>query len=607
MADRPLQEAVPRFCRFLQQVYDEGKKNATKGQCIFEMDVQGYLNGDGGASPLENFWNKSDEIIILEKVNPCEETSKLEDQQVDDASVSLAFPKENSSALALPVSRARQLISFYTMSQNPNMSHLKLERNNAASLPPVWVRCDSSDPKQTIWMGAEPLSTGNNPEGIILHTVTCVGPVSKKKYSADMEKMKENHRMRHHSSDLTIRGFARYEFLETTSLGSLSLEDTLAPLERNIYADFTWNNVTKILQTPPLTSVAILKVQMASGSTLSSVYELNRELQFLLSLAESLKTGTTDWPKRLGQKPAIELVQNLLKDLKDEVDGLKIPNKNDSESPQDNITAVYGSMKALFSWRGDLDFVEQLWSFFSSCFPFLFQDIASYEELVTCFTLVMKSLQCGELQAPVHQGNNSLLSKLIRQSYHGNVETISLSGDTPVRMLLEIGVDKLKRDYVSYFVGKELATRIHLDYFMSMSVDLQEQVHRVQKLHHMLEIVHNCVELLKLEQENLIFLTQSCINYYKEKPLNEKHVFQLPVKTAFVKEFYQNAYPQVWRVEISSGQGQKKVRTMWQFSTNPPTEQINSSRIGLLDDTDICGNKEEVCFITMTECCPVYF
>lgn len=46
------------------------------------------------------------------------------------------------------------------------------------------------------------------------------------------------------------------------------------------------------------------------------------------------------------------------------------------------------------------------------------------------------------------------------------------------------------------------------DYFMSTSVDLQEQVHRIQKLHHMLEIVDNCLDLIKLEHENLIFLTQ---------------------------------------------------------------------------------------------------
>nr|XP_060611352.1 protein zwilch homolog isoform X2 [Anolis sagrei ordinatus]XP_060611353.1 protein zwilch homolog isoform X2 [Anolis sagrei ordinatus] len=538
-------------------------------------------------------------MIVLEKAKPCEETSQLEETiQLGDVSGSV----EKSLALALPVSRARQLISFFTMAHNPHMSHLKTDRNSAAPCLPLWVRCDRSDPPQTIWMGAEPFSTGNNSTGIILHSITCKGPVPKKKCSTSLENLKEKHRTTHRCTDvdLTIKGFARYEFLETTCLGSLSLEDSLAPMERNIYADFSWNNATKVLQTPPLTSDAILNIQMAPGSTLSSTYELYRELQFILNLSESLKSGTTDWPKPLGRKSAIEVMQKLLKDLKDEADGLKTPNQDSSESPQDTSSAVYVSMESLFSQRGNLDFVELLWSK-------IWRNIVSYEELVECFTLVMKSLQCGELQAPVHEESSSLLSKLIKQSYYGNVEPVSLSGDAPMRMFLEIGVDKLKRDYFHYFVGKELTTQTQLDYFMSASVDLQEQVHRVQKLHHMLEIMQNCVELLKLEQEHLIFLTQSCIKYYKENPLNEKHVFQLPVKTAFLKAFYQGAFPQVWRVEISSGQGPKKLRTVWQLSTSPPDEHMNASLIGLLDETEACISKEETCFTTLADCSAVYF
>ncbi|XP_003227297.2 protein zwilch homolog isoform X2 [Anolis carolinensis] len=486
------------------------------------------------------------------------------------------------------------------MAHNPHMSHLKIDGNRAALPLPLWVRCDRSDPKQTIWMGAEPFSAGKNSTDIILYTITCQGPMSKRKCSTSLENLKEKHQTRHRCSDLTAKGFARYEFLETVSLASLSLEDSLAPVERNIYADFSWNNVTKVLQTPPPTSVALLNIQMASGSTLSSIYELYRELQFLLNLSESLKSGTTDWPKPLGQKSAIQVVRKLLKDLKDEADGLKTPNQDPSESPRDTSSAVCGSMQSLFSRRGDLDFVEQLWSK-------IWGNIVSYEELVECFTLVMKSLQCGELQAPVHEGSNSLLSKLIKQSYYGKVEAVSLSGDAPLQMFLEIGVDKLKRDYFHYFAGKELTTQAHLDYFMSASVDLQEQVHRVQKLHHMLEIVQNCVELLKLEQEHLIFLTQSCINYYKENPLNEKHVFQLPVKTAFLKAFYQSAFPQVWRVEISSGQGPKKLRTVWQLSASLPDEQMDASLAGLLDETEACLSKEEMCFTALAECSAVHF
>lgn len=69
----------------------------------------------------------------------------------------------------------------------------------------------------------------------------------------------------------------------------------------------------------------------------------------------------------------------------------------------------------------------------------------------------------------IHQESNSLLSKLIKQSYHGKMETVSLDGDSPIQMLLEIGVDKMKRDYISYFVGM-LAT--HPDFGQSYPNDL---------------------------------------------------------------------------------------------------------------------------------------
>ncbi|XP_053127988.1 protein zwilch homolog isoform X3 [Hemicordylus capensis] len=591
---RQQQELLLDFHGFLRQVYEENEENIIKGPFAFEKDVQVYLVGEGCTNPVEGFWNSSSAMFVLEKRRPQEETSQPEEQEIDTGTcIPGSAPEEDSAPLALPLSRARQLISFYTMSQNPNMTHLKI--SNPAPLPPLWVRCDRSDPQQTIWLGAEPLITGNKLTGIHLHTVTCNGPVSFKCCSADLKELKEAHRTRHRSSDLTVKGFACYEFLEAATLDYLALEDTLIALERHIFADFSWDTVTKILQAPPLTSAAELKVQIASGSPLSPVYELNRELQFLLSLAESLKIGTTDWPKPQERKPAADLVQKLLKDVKDEIDGVKTPDSNETESPQNNTAAVYSSMKTPFISRGDLDFAEQLWCK-------IWKNVASYEDLVNCFTLIMKSLQSGELQVWIHQGSNSLLSKLIKQSYHGSIEAVSLSGDTPVRMLLEIGVDKMKRDYVSYFVGKELAIHSHLEYFMSTSVDLQEQVNRVQKLHHMLEIVGNCVELLKLEHENLPFLTQSCVNYYKENPLNEKHVFQLPVRATFAKEFCQNVYPQVWRAEISSGQGQQNVKTVWQMSTTPPAEHPRLSRAGLLDETGTCDSKEERCFITLAQC-----
>ncbi|KFO25138.1 Protein zwilch like protein [Fukomys damarensis] len=95
--------------------------------------------------------------------------------------------------------------------------------------------------------------------------------------------------------------------------------------------------------------------------------------------------------------------------------------------------------------RGDLDFAEQLWCKMSS-------SVVSYQDLVKCFMLIMQSLQRGDIQPWLHSGSNSLLSKLIHQSYHGTMDTVSLSGIIPLQMLLEIGLDKLKKDYISFFI-----------------------------------------------------------------------------------------------------------------------------------------------------------
>lgn len=72
---------------------------------------------------------------------------------------------------------SRQLIGLYTMAHNPNMTHLKIN-HPVVALPPLWVRCDSSDPEGTCWLGAELVTTNNSITGIVLYTVSCKGESS---------------------------------------------------------------------------------------------------------------------------------------------------------------------------------------------------------------------------------------------------------------------------------------------------------------------------------------------------------------------------------------------------------------------------------------------
>ncbi|XP_048960109.1 protein zwilch homolog isoform X4 [Canis lupus dingo] len=570
------------YCRLLQE-FDEEKKGIHNDPFIYEADVQVQLISKGQPNPLKNILDENDVVFIMEKLPlEKEETSHVEEPQCEETAISDLSTGENVGPLALPVGRASllllllnlfthtvglpacsnyilitywcthlrlhnvpfyfftgQLIGLYTMAHNPNMTHLKIH-HPVTALPPLWVRCDSSDPEGTCWLGAE-LVTTNSIAGIVLYTVSCKAD---KTYSVNLEDLKSSHKKRHHLSIVTTRGFAQYELFKSTAL-----DDTLAASQTTITLDISWSPVDEILQSPPLSSTAALNLKVESGEPRGPLNHLQRELKFLLIV------------------------------------------KHDS-------AAVDRSIECLFTVRGDLDFAEQLWFKMSG-------SVVSYQDLVKCFTLIIQSLQRGDIQPWLHSGSNSLLSKLIHQSYHGTMDTVTLSGTIPVKMLLEIGLDKLKKDFISFFIGQELASLNHLEYFITPSVDIQEQVYRVQKLHHILEILVSCMLFIKPQHELLFALTQSCIKYYRQNPLDEQHVFQLPVRPAAVKNLYQSEKPQKWKVEISGGQ--KKVKTVWQLSDSAPVDHLSFHKPDVSELTLNGSLEERIFFTNLVTCSQVHF
>ncbi|XP_075063698.1 protein zwilch homolog isoform X2 [Mixophyes fleayi] len=539
----------------------------------------------GQCKSLDTFWSGNGMAFVMEKKPFKPEEDILEESRTkDNCSFSLSLEKP---CLPLPVStmKARQLLSSYTLTHNPNMTQFRNGRS-VEVLPQLWVRCDSSDAEGTCWLAAEPIKTSKNEiTGMSFRMMTCAGPTSDKTSFSSLETLKKSHKERHHSSAMQTRGFAQYDLFS-----NCTVENSVIESQTSVTVDFVWNGVDRILQIPPLTSASTLNIRVESGDLRSPVYPVYKELDFLLVLAGGLKTGVTEWPETSDAKSAVELVQELLNELKNKLDGVNnsVP-KKEAEKVKSDTAAVDSSIQSFITERGDLDFAEMLWCRMR-------KSVSSYQDVANCFSLIIQSLRHGDVHPWIHRGSNSTLSKLIQQSYHGNMQSISLSGLTPIRMLLEIGLDKMKKDYMNCFIGRELATFNYLDYFISTSVDLQEQVHRVKKLHHMLEVVVNCNAFLSLEHENLFPLTQTCLKYYKENPWNEQHVFQLPIRPSVISSFYQNSHPQTWRVEILSGHGQKEVKTMWQLSTRPPVDHISFDVPDVQIDMTMSGESEEILY-----------
>lgn len=612
-----------QFSKMLRTLQDE-----CKDSCIYEEDIQ--ILRVNGEKHLHHIYRGDRPVFICEKTAPRidSEDDKMDETHSDDETNREV--KIELGPQPLTIMKARQLLSWYTMSQNsivspavspaallppavspaalvppavspaalgpPAVSPAALLRPAVSLVPPavspapllpLWVRCDMADPARTTWLGAETACTGNKVSGVKLYAVTCAGSTVDKGSFITLDELKQEHKNRHHPSMMVARGTAQYNLF-----GSTVVENTTIESQSSVTVDFKWSHVESILEVPPLSSTATLNIKVSSGDMRSPMYPLYRELEFLQILADGLRTGETDWMEPEETRSAVQLtreyldeLQNTVKTLRDQSTKEAVKVKTETGTSE---TEIFNSLME----RGDLDFIEQLWVRMRN-------SVTSYQDVGDCLKLVIKALQYGDIKPWIHRDSSSSLSKLILQSYHHQMDHVSLTGLTPVHMLLEMGLDKMRKDYINYLIGQELTTLNHLSYYLSTVEDLQEQVIRLRKLHHLLEIMVTCSTFLGLPYDRLFLLTQLCLQYYKTCPYDEDHEFKLQIKPALISHFYQKEQAVSWGVEVSSGNGPREVKTSWLLSDKPLVEHI----IFETDEMTVNGDSEGTAYFTTMVCC----
>ncbi|XP_028970693.2 protein zwilch homolog isoform X2 [Esox lucius] len=557
-----------QFLKILRTLQDEGRDS-----CFYEDHIQ--ILKVNGAKPLHYIYNGDRPVFICEKIavlsgDEAPDVPDPDDEEMDESHSGDEMSQEariEPGPQPLTLSKARQLLSWYTMSQNTAVPPagstplLTPPAVNLAPLLPLWVRCDMADAAATAWLAAEPVCTGNKVSGVKLYSVTCKGSTVDKGTFITLDELKQEHKKRHHQSSVVSRGSAQYSLF-----GSTVVENTTIQSQSSVTADFRWNNVESILEAPPLSSMATLNIRVSSGDMRSPMFQMFKELEFLQILADGLRTGETEWMEPLDGRSAVDLTREYLDEVQNTVKSLQDQTAKETEKVKVD-SAVEASIFTNLMERGDLDFVEQLW-------VRMRKSVTSYQDVRDCLKLVIQALQYGDIKPWIHRDSSSSLSKLILQSYHHQMDLVSLSGLTPVHMLLEMGLDKMRKDYINYLIGQELTTLNHLSYFLNTEVDLQEQVIRLRKLHHLLEIMVTCSSFLGLPYDRLFLLTQSCLQYYKTCSYDEDHEFKLPIKPALISHFYQKEPAVSWSVEVSSGHGPREVKTSWQLSDKPLVNHV---------------------------------
>lgn len=299
-------------------------------------------------------------------------------------------------------------------------------------------------------------------------------------------------------------GYSEYE------LGTLA--DESASGRPQLVLQFVWESVTSAFPLPPDSADAVLQVCAYPGNPFSPVLDIFTEVDGLLDLSRTV-SGHLCWPEGedILNTPSTSAskVHSFLEDA-----SLKIIRAME-------VTMISPTAQlSPFQPRDDLDFTEQLWMFA--------RQVTSGAELVGVLEQVCEAVLLRKLQPYIHRGKNSTLANLFRQSMSASnrdqrqvvaskLQSL-LTEKKALDCLAEIGVEKIQRDYSSFFIGNSLATATQLaEFFPPPEAPLSQKVHLLCNLHCVLELAAIATTFLSLPQLSLSQLVRQALDVYRVK------------------------------------------------------------------------------------------
>ena len=399
-----------------------------------------------------------------------------------------------STLIPLTLDEARYIASLYSISTK-----------TSSSLPNLWIMCSSEKPKIVS------LGTFFNNSTLYIYTITLQETLHSESSRKGVFKQ-QNHFNGPVFSRYAIAGSSSSDDDES---GSLSVE-------------FNWSEAERPLSLPPESSHAVIKVSAKPGYTFSPVLATYSELSTLLAFCLS---GVSEWP--LQEHPS---QQDTMGQLTKKIDSFL----GDVASPLTQVldTTVISPTadNSIYETRKDLDFAERLWMFA--------KDVTSLDELQEIFGAVFKALLLGQVQPFVHRTSSSTLAILLRQLLQcsSTEERQALAPRyqsllSPTKLLpclIQIGLEKMRRDYRTFFISSDIVTDNQLDHFFS-EFSSQSQLAKCRilcKLHCVLEINASLLSFLNLPSSVLSSLTKTALQVYREMPFKSfstAPTFSLPL------------------------------------------------------------------------------
>jgi len=486
-----------------------------------------------------------------------------------------------------------------------------------SSLPPVevWVCVDGNNTQEIAYLAMTPEETNSkltNKDSDALgrkymrHIIftSRSEPITKKEDMPDLSSFMRHHLSCSSTSFVETRGYALHEVMGSSHSDNQECNNTRIALE------LTWNGVNSLLQPHPHSCDGVLHIKSVPGSVHLATHSLYLELKKVDHFSKILVDEEFPWPapSTVDVDPVYSQMDAFFAKLNASNVFSPTVEQGIEEGDKGEPTFADATMAHLtfqeFA-RKDLDFTERLWLLLKDCFD--------EDDLTTSLQMCNVALFSGKCQPVVHSSNITSLAVFIRdllqfetkedQEKLQNRAKEFLHLDSAIKCLIEIGAEKLARDYTQYFIHEELATMGQLSSYLNSNVPLDTRVSNIKKLHQTLELVVTAKSVARLGHENLRSLTQSALTYYQTHPDSQQPMFSLSLPAfgstagAAIKSICATSNPSIWCAAIKSKTKTSSHATIVQLSTSHPGNVGDSEGhaydISELNDDDFDPDKDK--------------
>lgn len=485
--------------------------------------------------PLE--WSMEPKSFSLLESPPYEDSSKNSESSSKD------------KLRALPADEARTLLNA-VVSMLGTCGYV-------TDTDPVWVACDGTDPQYTAFLGYQ--KGGGQCSRVV---VTCRGPIESKEDLPTFGCIRRKHfwGLSQSHSHTTMQVNAKYDVLQHYDPSQRSSSEDMMQL------DCSWSKATVLQQPPTADALCNLTIQILPGNDRSPTRCIYKELLFLKRLVDSLKSGEVLWAPDLAGPPFLEKVKAMLKESRKGSfrgkSGTPFPDVGWNSSDFDLYIETVVMAK-----RQVVDFTDEMWNVLSGC--------SSFQELKDGLTMVFRAVQAGESRPLIVPKNGTMVGGILRDMSQQLRPEPAMAGITPIRMLAEMGLQKLHRDYLNIFVGLELASQDQVLPFFLGPGDLAVAVAELMKLQGVLDMVMLCKTYLHLPIHYLSGYAREALKYFSDAERgNYIHKFKFPVKVPVVRVVLENVSPVEWTASMKSRQGNYAAHTITHISTTSPFDHL---------------------------------